>query len=153
LVESLRSEKESTVPNTDLVFKMYDYFAKGDMESIKSELFTPDIVWRMPGHHPLSGAMQGVDEVIAFLADLFRAGITVDNAHFGVLDDGTVVEKHFGHGEVNGEKFLFPTCTSYAIRDGKIAEVQVHTADQHGVDRYMWAQFQLKPVAARLAAS
>ncbi len=137
--------------NTDLIFKMYEYFGKGDMDAIKSELFASDIVWRMPGHHPLSGAMRGADEVIAFFADLFKAGITVDNAHFGELDDGTVVEKHSGHGTVNGEDYIFPTCTTYGIDGGKISEVQVHTADQHGVDRYMWAQFHLKSIAGRLA--
>lgn len=136
--------------NTDLVFRMYDYFSKGDMESIKRELFHPDIVWRMPGHHPLSAEMRGVDSVIAFFGALFQAGIVVDNAHFGVLDDGTVIEKHMGHGTLNGEKFDFPTCTSYGIRDGKIADVQVHTAVQHEVDRYFWGQFKLKNVPDRL---
>ena len=136
--------------NTDLVARMYESFGKGDMDTIKKELFDPDIVWRMPGHHPLSAEMRGVDEVIAFFGALFQAGITVDNAHFGELDDGTVVEKHTGHGEVDGQNYIFPTCTSYGIRNGKISEVQVHTADQHGVDRYMNARFSLIGIPARL---
>ncbi len=142
---------EKTPSNTDLVFRMYDCFSKGDMQTIKSDLFHPDIMWRMPGHHPLSGVIRGVDSVIAFFESLFKAGITVDNTHFGVLDDGTVVEKHLGHGNINGKEFLFPTCTTYGIRDGKIAEVQVHTGDQHSVDRYMWEQFKLKNIPARLS--
>ena len=137
--------------NTELIFKMYDCFAKGDMETIKNELFHPDIVWRMPGHHPLSGVIKGADRVVAFFKALFQAGITVDNTHFGLLDDGTVVEKHLGHGKVNGKEFLFPTCTTYGIRDGKIADVRVHTGDQHSVDRYMWAQFKLRKIPARLS--
>jgi hypothetical protein len=136
--------------NTDLVFKMYDLFAKGDMEAIKRDLFHPNMTWSMPGHHPLSGKMEGVDAVIAFFGALFQAGITVDNAHFGELDDGTVVEKHLGHGKVGSQEYLFPTCTTYGIKDGKIHTVQVHTADQHGVDRYMWAMFDLKGIPARL---
>ncbi|MFI5531471.1 nuclear transport factor 2 family protein [Kitasatospora sp. NPDC051853] len=137
--------------NTDIVLKMYEYFGTGDMDKIKNELFHEEIVWNMPGHHPLSGSMKGADEVIAFFADLFQAGISVDNVHFGELDNGTVVEKHSGHGESEGVQYLFPTCTTYGIEDGKIREVQVHTADQHGVDRYMWSRFQLKGIAARLA--
>lgn len=136
--------------NTDLVARMYESFGKGDMDTIRNEIFHPDIEWKMPGHHPLSDKMEGVDQVLAFFGELFKAGIVVEDAHFGELDDGTVIEKHMGHGEVNGEKFAFPTCTSYGIRDGKIADVQVHTADQHGVDRYMWAQFNLKNIPARL---
>lgn len=139
--------------NTDLVLRMYDLFSKGDMEGIKRDLFHPDMTWSMPGHHPLSAKMEGVDAVIAFFSALFQAGITVDNVHFGELDDGTVVEKHMGHGHVNGEDYLFPTCTTYGIRDGRIYQVQVHTADQHGVDRYMWAQYHLKGIPARLDGS
>ena len=136
--------------NTQVVLNMYDYFGKGDMDRIRTEVFHPEITWAMPGHHPLSGVMKGSDEVIAFMADLFKAGITVDDVHFGELDNGTVVEKHHGHGESEGVEYLFPTCTSYEIEDGKIRAVQVHTADQHGVDRYMWSRFQLKDVSERL---
>jgi uncharacterized protein len=137
--------------NTQLVFKMYDYFGKGDMESIKREVFHPDISWTMPGHHPLSARLEGADAVVAFFGALFKAGIVVDNVHFGVLDDGTVIEKHMGHGKIGGEEFNFPTCTSYGIKDGKIFDVHVHTGDQHNVDRYFWTVFKLKNVPARLA--
>ena len=75
----------------------------------------------------------------------------LEDVHLGELDDGTVIEKHMGHGELNGEKFNFPTCTSYAVRDGRISAVQVHTGDQHSVDRYFWGKFQLAPIPARLA--
>ena len=97
--------------NTQLVFRMYECFGKGDMDTIRNELFHPEMTWRMPGHHPLSGVMRGVDEVLAFFTALFQAGIVVDNAHFGTLDDGTVIEKHLGHGKIGDEEFLFPTAT------------------------------------------
>ena len=136
--------------NTHLVLRMYELFNKGDMATIKSELFDPRISWTMPGHHPLSGRIEGVDAVIAFFGSLFKAGITVDNVHFGTLDDGTVIEKHTGHGKVGEEEFIFPTCTSYGIKDGKIFEVRVHTGDQHNVDRYFWSVIKLKGIPARL---
>jgi hypothetical protein len=136
--------------NTQLVLKMYEYFGKGDMDSIRREIFHPNMSWTMPGHHPLSGRMEGVDAVMAFFGALFQAGISVDNVHFGELDDGTVVEKHSGHGKIGDEEFLFPTCTTYGIKDGKIFEVRVHTGDQHTVDRYMWTMFKLKGIPARL---
>ena len=137
--------------NTQLVFKMYDYFGKGDMESIKREIFHPNMSWTMPGHHPLSARIEGVDSVLAFFGALFKAGIQVDNVHFGVLDDGTVIEKHMGHGKIGNEEFNFPTSTSYGIKDGKIFDVHVHTGDQHNVDRYFWSVFNLKDIPARLA--
>lgn len=139
------------MPNTDLVAKMYQYFHEGNMEGIRNELFHPNMSWTMPGHHPLSGRMEGVDSVLAFFGALFKAGIVVTDAHFGELDDGTVIEKHLGHGKIGDVEFLFPTCTSYGIKDGKIFEVRVHTGDQHNVDRYMWTMFNLKGIPARLA--
>lgn len=137
--------------NTDLVFKMYDLFGKGDMESIKQEVFHPDMSWTMPGRHPLAGRMEGVDAVIAFFGALFQAGIVVEDVHFGELDDGTVIEKHMGHGKIGDQIYYFPTCTSYKIKDGKIFEVQVHNGDYPTVENYMWQVFQLKGIPARLA--
>ena len=136
--------------NTQLVFRMYDCFGKGDMDTIRNELFHPDVTWRMPGHHPLSATMRGIDEVLAFFQALFTAGITVDNAHFGLLDDGTVIEKHTGHGKIGDEEFIFPTATSYGVKDGKLFDIQVHTGDQHTVDRYMWTVFKLRDIEHRL---
>ena len=137
--------------NTDLVLKMYDYSGKGDMDSIVSELFHPEITWSMPGHHPLSGLMKGPDAVVAFFGALFQAGIQVTDVHFGELENGTVIEKHMGHAHLNGEEFLFPTCTSYGIKDGKLHEVQVHNGDYPTVDRFFWAKFKLKGIPERLA--
>ena len=137
--------------NRHLVLEMYECFNKGDMDTIKKKLFHPNMTWTMPGHHPLSAKMEGVDSVMAFFGALFKAGIRVDNVHFGTLDDGTVVEKHLGHGKIGDQEFVFPTCTTYGIKDGKIAEVQVHTGDQHTVDRYMWAVYKLQPIPQRLA--
>jgi ketosteroid isomerase-like protein len=136
--------------NTDKVLKMYELFNKGEMDGLKRDVFHPNISWTMPGHHPLSGRMEGVDAVMAFLGLLFQAGIQVDNVHFGELDDGTVVEKHMGHGKIGSEEFLLPTCTTYGFKDGKMFEVQVHSGVQHTVDRYMWTMFKLKGIPARL---
>ena len=137
--------------NTDLVLKMYDYFAKGDMDSIKREIFHPNMSWTMPGRHPLSGRIEGVDAVLAMFGALFKAGIVVEDVHFGELDDGTVIEKHMGHGNIGDEIVYFPTCTSYAIKDGKIFEVQVHNGDYPAVERYMWSVYNLKDIPDRLA--
>ncbi len=139
------------MPNTDIVLKMYEYFNAGDLDRVRSELLAEDITWNMPGHHPLSGEHTGADQVMAFFGALSKAGIRVDNVHFGELENGTVIERHQGHASIGSDEFLFPTATAYDVEDGRLKRVQVHTADQHNVDRYMWSVFGLKPITARLA--
>ncbi|MEJ7651979.1 MAG: nuclear transport factor 2 family protein [Chloroflexia bacterium] len=136
-----------------VVNRMYECFGAGDMETLKREVFAEDIEWRLPGHHPLSGSKHGADEVLAFFGALMQSGVNVDNITFGTIGDDKVVENHTGHGSVNGRDYIFPTCSVYTIRDGKIAHVQVYTADQHGVDDYFWAANELKPLPDRLAGS
>jgi ketosteroid isomerase-like protein len=137
-------------PNIETIQKMYDAFNVGDLETLRRDLFATDIRWTMAGNHPLSGLHEGIDAVMAFLSALSKAGIVVDNVHVGELDNGIVVEKHIGHGSVNGKDYLFPTCTSYELRDGRVAEVNVHANQPGAVNEYMWAKFTLKPLPDRL---
>lgn len=134
-----------------VVDRMYECFGKGDMDTLKSEVFAEDIVWVLPGHHPLSGAKKGADEVIGFFGALMSVGVNVDNISFGTIGDDRVVENHTGHGTVNGKDYVFPTCSVYTIADGRIKHVQVYTADQHGVDDFFWQANPLKPIPDRLA--
>ena len=67
----------------------------------------PNLVWNLPGHHPLAGTKNGPDEVLAFFAALRRANIqvTLDPAAdpatgIDTFGDSTVVEVHRGRGEV-----------------------------------------------------
>ena len=141
-----------THPAMAVVNRMYECFAKGDMETLKTEVFAADITWDLPGHHPLSGVKRGPDEVIAFFGALMATGVNVDNITFGTMGDDGVIERHTGHGKFSdGEEIIFPTCSYYRIQDGRIAAVQVYTGDQHGVDRYFWAMNALKPIPDRLA--
>lgn len=137
--------------NMAVVARMYECFGKGDMDTLKREVFAQDLEWALPGRHPLSGVKKGADETIAFFGALMQSGVNVDNITFGSLGDDAVVERHTGHGTVNGKEYIFPTCSVYTIRDGKIARVQVYTADQHGVDDYFWQANALKPIPDRLA--
>ena len=144
--------QESTHPAMAIVDKMYACFAAGDMATLKTDVFAPDITWNLPGHHPLSGVKTGPDEVIAFFAALMQTGVVVKDISFGTMGDDQVVEKHTGHGTLtNGEVILFPTCSHYTIKNERISKVQVYTGDQHGVDRYFWAMYELKPIPGRLA--
>jgi len=146
-----QAEAPAPSANMQVIFRYYGKFGAADWEGLKREDFHPQVTWNMPGHHPLSGTHSGPDEVVAFLQLLYKAGIHVDNVHVGELDDGvTVVEKHLGHASYQGEDFLFPTATTYEMRDGRIFHVPVHNGDPQAAERFMWLAFPLKPVPDRL---
>lgn len=137
--------------NVKIILKMYEYFGTGRLDLIAEELMDPQIVWRVPGHHPLAGEHRGPAQVMAFLGGIVASGVVFTDSHFGELDDGTVAERHQGEATLDGVAIELPTVTTYEIRDGRIATVQVHPANQHDLDRYMWAVAALKPIGERLA--
>jgi ketosteroid isomerase-like protein len=138
--------------NVDTIVKMYEHFGSGRLDLIGSELMDPEIVWRVPGRHPLAGAHQGPHEVLAFLGGIAASGVVFTDSSFAELNDGTVVERHLGRGTLDGVGIELPTVTTYQVVDGRIRDVQVHPANQYDLDRYMGAVVALKPVDQRLAA-
>lgn len=137
------------------VQKMYECFNRGDMATIKREVFAPDLVWNLPGRHPLSGTKYGADEVLAFFEQLGRAGIRVDLIALDQFGEDTVVEVHRGHTdgkEINGAKLDALNCTHYKVVNDRIQQVQVYISDQHAVDTFFWAVYSLKPIPDRIAS-
>ncbi len=137
--------------NVEVVEKMYHCFKTGDLATLKAEVFAEDIVWDLPGHHPLAGVKHGVGEVLAFFGKLRTLGLQVTPLGIGELSNGGVAEIYQAHGEVGGVKLTAFNCNYYTIRDGKIVQVQVMMADQHGYDAFAWAAIPLKPLPDRLA--
>jgi uncharacterized protein len=146
-----RRDQMAAHPNVTIVQRMYECFNKNDMDTIRREIFAPDLIWRLPGHHPLSGVKHGPEEVIAFFGQLVKSNIQVDLTKIDAWGEDTVVEVHRGHGQNNGAVLDAINCTHYQIRGGKIADVQVFMSDQHAADNFFWAAYQLKPIPDRLA--
>ena len=153
--------------NLALVTRMYDCFNRDDMDTIRREIFAPGLIWNLPGHHPLSGTKTNAEEVIQFFMALRRANISVtlnpaaDPATgLDTFGETTVVEVHRGQGQVtvndaSGNPVTMRlnalNCTHYRIENGRIARVQVYISDQHTVDQFFSAVYQLKPIPDRLA--
>ncbi|MFI5458468.1 MAG: nuclear transport factor 2 family protein [Isosphaerales bacterium] len=137
--------------NLEVVEAMYQCFRTGDMKKLKEEVFAPDVTWTLPGRNPIAGTKEGADEVLGFFGALRKAGLQVTPLGLGEVGSDGVAEVYRGHGEVNGVKLDAYNVNYYKIRNGKIAEVQVFMADQHGYDAFCWAAFKLKPIPERLA--
>lgn len=154
--------------NLALVQRMYDCFNRDDLDTIRREIFAPDLVWNLPGHNPVAGTKNGAEEVLAFFAALRQANIEVtldpeSDPATGIdsFGDTTVVEVHRGRGttavpDADGNAVQVTlnalNCTHYQIENGRIARVQVYMSDQHAADTFFNAVYQLAPIPTRLAA-
>jgi len=137
--------------NVEVVHKMYQCFRTGDMATLKAEVLAEDVVWHLPGHHPLAGVKHGVDEVLAFFGALRKLGAQVTPLGMGELSNGAVAEIYTASGDFEGTKLEAFNCNYYTIVDGKITEVHVLMGDQHNYDNFIWAGVKLKPLPDRLA--
>jgi uncharacterized protein len=137
-------------PNVAVVRRFYECYAHGDLDTLRKELVAPDVIWRIPGHHPLAGAKHGVDEVAAFFAQLAKSGFRAEVVFLGANDE-YVVDCHRGWGENGGMKIDMLWCLLYRIRNGRIVEVQNFAADQHAADAFFWHAYPLKPIPGRIA--
>jgi ketosteroid isomerase-like protein len=134
-----------------VVEKMYECFNRGDLETIKKDVFAADLEWTLPGRHPLGGMKKGADEVLAFFHELNESGVQVDLIKIAQWTEDTVVEVHRGYGQVGDAKLDALNCTHYRVEGGKIKEVHVYMGDQYGADNFFWAVCNLKPIPDRLA--
>lgn len=137
--------------NIQVVRNYFAAYAEGDLDKIKS-FFAPDIVWRIPGHHPLAGEKRGADEVAAFFTQLGKGNFRADPIFFQAQGD-YVVDIHRGWSNVEdgGTQVDQLFALMFRIEDGKIAEAQNFLTDQHQADDFFWRVYPLKPLPDRLA--
>ncbi|MFG1704291.1 nuclear transport factor 2 family protein [Nonomuraea sp. M3C6] len=136
-------------PNVKLIRDYYAAYGEGDLEALRRRFFAPDIQWTIPGHHPLAGTKKGVEEVLAFFAELGRAGFRADP--IALAPDGDwVIDLHRGWSTT--PKGLDITwALAFRIRGGRIVEAINYPGDQHAADAYFWRVFPLAKLPDRLA--
>src|ERR1700680_3138540 len=62
----------SAQSNEEVMRKGYDAFSRGDMDVLRNELFTPDIVWHQGGRNQTSGDYRGEAAVIGLFGNVFQ---------------------------------------------------------------------------------
>ena len=140
--------------NLALVRRMFEVYTAHDFDTLRNEILSPDVVWRVPGHNPLAGPKRGADELIAYFQQLAVAGFTPQVVAL-LADDDHVVDVHRGWGSVGEESVDMLWVLLYRIVEGKVAEVDNFAADQHAADAFftkIWGP-RLKPVPDRFTAS
>ncbi|MUN35418.1 nuclear transport factor 2 family protein [Actinomadura sp. NEAU-AAG5] len=135
-------------PNVTLIRGYYAAYAKNDLRALRERFFAPDVTWTIPGHHPLAGTMKGVDEVLAFFAQLARAGFQAETI-FLAADGDWVVDLHRGWS-TKPKGLDITWALAFRIERRRIAEAVNYPGDQHAADAYFWKNFPLTNIPQRL---
>ncbi|NJP92373.1 SnoaL-like domain-containing protein [Nonomuraea sp. FMUSA5-5] len=135
-------------PNVKLIRDYYAAYARNDLTALRERFFAADIVWTIPGHHPLAGTKRGADEVLAFFAQLARAGFRADPIALAA-DGDWVIDLHRGWStQPEGLDILW--ALAFRIRAGRIVEAVNFAADQHAADAFFWRRYPLAKIPERL---
>lgn len=133
--------------NVDKIVAFFAAYAARNVAAVR-EVMADDIVWRIPGHHPLAGPKQGVEEVLAFFDQLGKAGFQAEPKVIAEHGD-YVVDHHRGWSDA-GPGLDLTWCLVFRFEKGKIKEVTNFCEDQHQADLFFHALYRLKPIPDRL---
>jgi ketosteroid isomerase-like protein len=140
---------QDTEANIQVIRDYYRAYAKGGPEALRPFL-AEDVVWRIPGHHPLAGEKRGRDEVIAFFAQLAKGKFKAEPIFFQSQSD-LVVDIHRGWSNTgSGQQIDQLYALMFRIENGQIAEATNFLTDMHQSDAFFWANYPLKPLPDRL---
>jgi SnoaL-like domain len=58
--------------DADTIRRGYDAFGRGDMETLRNEVFADDIQWHQGGRNQTSGEYEGIDPVLGLFQKFFQ---------------------------------------------------------------------------------
>ena len=125
-------------PNEELIRQGFDAFARGDMEALRNDIFTPDVIYHVAGRSPISGDYKGVDEVLGFFAKIFEisGGTFRAELHDAFANDEHGVALSVARGTRDGKTLADNGPLVFHFRDGRVAEVWVHATDLYALDEF-----------------
>jgi uncharacterized protein len=124
--------------NVDVVNRLISAYAEADIAAI-DQLLTDDVVFHVPGRHPLSGTYVGKAEVfgymgqIAALSESAKGGFEV---HSVTGDDEHAVSLMTGTIEHDGVRFVRPTVHVFHVNGARVTEFWEASLAQHAEDQF-----------------
>lgn len=131
--------------NADIVRRGYAAFATGDLDTLR-EVFSPDILWHMPGRSAIAGDYAGIEAVFGFFGALmeltggtFRAELT----GCAEVAPGTVCAWQRTTATTANGALASTTVNVFRMAEGRAVEVTEHLADQYAYDAVMGSAITL----------
>ena len=107
-------------PNALAYQRTVDAFRQGDLETVAS-LIAENVVWHVPGVHPLAGEYVGRERLLKFLASLPSRGFTI-REHDVFANDEHVCALSFIGARREGLEFETRVVSVFHFRDGQQTE-------------------------------
>jgi ketosteroid isomerase-like protein len=125
-------------PNEELARKGYASFEKGDLDTLRNEVFAPGIQWHIPGRSSIAGDYSGIDEVFGFFGKIAQesGGTFRLEIHDVIGSDTHAVGLVTATGVRNGKSIDDKTVHVFHIENGKVVEFWGHAQDQYAVDEF-----------------
>ena len=124
--------------NVKVIRRLQSAYAAADIEVI-DQLVTDDVVFHVPGRHPLSGTYVGKTEVFGYLAQVAALSESADGGfeiHSVTGDDDHVVSLVTGTIEHDGVRFVRPTVHVFHVNGTQVTEFWEASLDQHAEDQF-----------------
>jgi ketosteroid isomerase-like protein len=129
----------SAETNAEAMRRGYEAFSKGDMDTLRNELFTPDIVWHQSGRNQTSGDFRGVDDVIGLFGKLVQLteGTFRVEVHDMLASEEHVVVLAQVHAQRAGKTLQNGQYSHVChFRDGKLSEAWIVNVDPYEGDDF-----------------
>lgn len=125
-------------PNAARIRRFYESLADGSFAALTQRLFAPDIVWHVPGDHPLAGNHRGRDAVLAAMRAFEEAsGGTIQvTLHDVLANDRHAVALLLATGERNGRRYRARELDVFHIEDAKVTELWSLSEDRKATDEF-----------------
>ncbi len=128
-------------PNAELWRKGQEAFSRRDMDSLRT-FWADDIVYHVPGAHPIAGEHKDLNGVLAFfarLADLTGGTVRIVDVHDVFANDEHVVALLRFTASRQGKQLSWDQTHIYHISEGKITEAWLVPTDQRALDEFFLA--------------
>ena len=129
----------SAQTNAAALRKGYDAFSRGDMDALRNEVFSPDIVWHQGGRNQTSGDYRGTDAVIGLFGKLFQLtdGTFRVELHDVLASDEHVVALARTTGQRAGKTIQRGEYSHVChFRDDKLTEAWIVNVDPYELDEF-----------------
>jgi uncharacterized protein len=117
----------------------YELFQRGDMDGLRADVFSPDLVWHQGGRNQTSGDYTGVDAVLGLFQTFFQLtdGTFRVHVHDLLASEQHVVVLAAFSGQRQGKSLANGNyCQVWHMRDGQAVECWVTPVAPYEVDAF-----------------